>query len=194
MMLTLGLLSVLVGSAAAQDAPPGDPAPGDRIEITFASGGTVIGILVAPARHAPPASWTLDLASEFPGLVGTLTVPKHDIQKIRKLRIVQQPRVCDLGLNFRTPDPVQRKPATAAVAPDPAPSQPPADDAARKTDEEMRKAREMYARFPSPDWSPERYNMIRVKQYRGQLPTPMEREFAQAFDLWVKGRDAANQK
>ena len=44
------------------------------------------------------------------------------------------------------------------------------------------------------DWSPERYNMIRVKQYRGQLPTPMEREFAQAFDLWVKGRDAANQK
>jgi hypothetical protein len=185
--LALGLLSVLAAGVAAQDA-----APGDRIEITFPNGGSVMGTVIAPPKGAPAASVTLDLASEYPGLRGTITVPNRDIQSVRKLRILKEARMCDLTNPPIVQEPVKpaAPPPVVATPEPPKPVSPPDDKAA----EELRKAREMYARFPSPDWSPERYTMIRVKQYRGQLPTPMEREFAQGFELWVKGRDAAGKK
>jgi len=188
MTLTLGLLSLLALNAAAQD----EPAPGDRIEVTFPSGGSVMGTVVAPAKGAPAASVTLDLSSEYPGLRGTLTVPKRDLRSVRKLRILKDARPCDLTSPPQVQEPVKPAPPPPAVAtPEPSKPVPPPDE---KAAEELRKASELFSKFPPPDWSPERYNMIRVKQFRGQLPTPMEREFAQGYELWVKGRDAANKK
>ena len=187
-LLALSFLSVLSLRAAAQDAP----APGERIEITFPSGGSVMGTVIAPPKGAPAASVTLDLSSEYPGLRGTITVPKQDIQSVRKLRILKEARMCDLTNPPQVQEPVKPAPPPPAVATPEPPKPAPAPD--EKAAEELRKAREMFAKFPPPDWSPERYNMIRLKQFRGQVPTPTEREFAQGYELWVKGRDAGGKK
>ena len=189
--LTLGLLSILGLNAAAHD----DPAPGDRVEITFASEGTIVGIVVKPATPPREPSLTLDLAAEYPGLIGTLTIPMKDIKAIRKVRaplVVNEPWVCDLGNRQKAAAPAKPAPT---MAPSETPKAAPApDENARKAEEELKKAREMFAKFPPPDWSPERRNAIRLKQYRGQFPTPAEREFEQGFDLWEKGRAAASNK
>jgi len=191
-MLTLGLLAVLAGRAAA--ASQDGPVPGDRVEITFASGATLIGTVVKPATPAREPALTLDLTWEYPGLNGTLTVPTPDIRGIRKLRALDAETIRKVtGLKRQmaqepTEPPAATKPA-APVASKPAPADPKAQD-----DEELKKALEMYARFPEPDWGPERRNAIKLKQYRGQVPTPLEREFLAGYDLWEKGRAAAKKK
>jgi len=187
-MWTLGLLAILAGGAAAQD----DPAPGDRIEVTFPSGGTIIGKLVAAPQGAPAGSLTLDVTSEYPGIHGTLTVPKPDIVNVRKLRAVVVPKH-DPGASDIVPPKTRPVPATPAVDVPETPKPAPADPKAQ-AEEELKKALEMYAKFPEPDWGPERRNAIKLKQYRGQLPTPLEREFLAGYDLWEKGREAAKKK
>jgi len=81
-------------------------AKGDRVQVTFRSGGTITGMLVAsPIGHAPKAapregepvpeetidyakqtSLTVDLSWEYPGLDGTMTLLKKEIKEIRKLQ------------------------------------------------------------------------------------------------------------
>jgi hypothetical protein len=200
MMLTLALSPLLVLIAAAQDSRWEDLALGDRVEITFRSGSTIGGTLVAPrpkmqsVDYAKESTLIMDVSLEYPGLSGTMTVPKGDIKSIRKLRIKIEPRpICDLRPSPKPaeepPKPAAPKPLTPPPAPEPRPEAP-ADDAAKKAAEELRKAREFYARYPAPDWSPERRNAIRLKTFRGQLPTPAEREFEAGFSLWEKGRPA----
>lgn len=171
-MMTLLLTLAL---AAAQDT-----APGDRVEITFASGGTVIGTIVATPKTAPATALTLDLSSEY-GLTGTLSVPKGDVRNIRRLRPMLKPVIGD---PVPQTDPVP-PPAPKPVVVTPEPPKPEV-----VVPDELQKAREFYAKFPAPDWSVERRNAIRLKKYRGQIPTPTEREFEAGFELWEKGRAA----
>jgi len=194
MMMTLSLLAILVAPALAQD----EPAPGERVEITFASGGTLIGTVVKPKTPPSEPALTLDLTWEYPGLNGTLTVPSKDIRGLRKLQALDAEairKVAELKKQMAqdqatTPAPAKPE-APAAVKPAPKPQE---DPKAKAAEEELQKAREMYAKFPAPDWSPDRRNAIRLKQYRGQVPTPTEREFDAGYDLWEKGRNAANPK
>jgi len=190
--LTLGLLAILAAGAAAQD----DPAPGERVEITFASGATLKGTVVKPTTPPREPGLTLDLTWEYPGLNGTLTVPTQDIRGLRKLEALDAEalrKVTELKRKMaqdQASTPATTKPpAPTAVKPAPKPEEPKA-----KGDEELQKALEIYAKFPEPDWSPERRNAIRLKQYRGQVPTPQEREFLAGYDLWEKGRAEAKKK
>lgn len=80
---------------------------GDRVQITFRSGGTITGQLVRnpvgqPQKPAPKAgetaapeagidyakqpSLTVDMSWEYPGLEGSMTVNKKEIKDIRKLQ------------------------------------------------------------------------------------------------------------
>jgi hypothetical protein len=81
-------------------------AKGDRVQITFRSGGTITGMLVPnpigqPAKpvlreaEAPPevaidytkeTSITVDLSWEYPGLTGTMTLFKREIKEVKKLQ------------------------------------------------------------------------------------------------------------
>ncbi|HXU10337.1 MAG TPA: hypothetical protein VN898_00080 [Candidatus Binatia bacterium] len=176
--LTLSLLSIIGLPASALD----DPAPGERVEITFPSGGTIMGTIVAPPGTAPAGSLTLDVSWEYPGLTGTITVPKRDVAGLRKIRAMEESgRPAEAPAPAAAPKPAARPPEPPKPAPLPE----------VKAAEDPGKAREFYARFPAPDWSPERRNMIRVKKFRGQIPTPAEREFDQNFELWEKGREAS---
>jgi hypothetical protein len=189
-MLALSVLSILSGSAAAQDGP----APGDRVEITFPSGGTIAGTIVAPPPTAPAGSLTLDVSWEYPGLNGTVTVPRQDLKGIRQLQALDEAtmrRLAELKKRLAESNVKPASPKPAARAPDPPKAEPQVHD---KAAEELKKAREFYERFPEPDWSPERLNAIRLKRYRGAVPTPTEREFEEGFELWQKGRDAATRK
>ena len=189
-MLPLSLLSVLALNASAMD----DPAPGDRVEITFASGATLVGTVVKPKTPPRERVLMLDLAPEYPGVTGTLTIPRRDLKAIRKVRIPVEPWVCDLTNPPRIPAAVKPPPPAPVDAPEPPAPTPAPEDPKAKAEEELRKAREVFAKFPAPDWSPERRNAIRLKKLRGQVPTPAEREFDENFDLWVKGRDASTKK
>jgi hypothetical protein len=211
MPLAVALLPLLALHAAARDPAIKDLALGDRVEITFHSTATITGTLVAPPGqpkgesidYGRAAALTIDLSWEYPGLTGTMTVEKKEIRSVRKLRLLNEKETADLvqikkRLAQANAKPAAPKPATpaAALEPAPAPKPEPAkpDDAAVKAEQELKKALEIFAKFPPPDWSPERYNAIRIKRVRGQVPTPTEREFFDGFSLWEKGKAAAEKK
>jgi hypothetical protein len=211
MMLTLSLAPFLALNVAARDTRWEDLALGDRIEITFHSGGTIMGTLVAPVpagkeaaattmNYARESALVLDVTWEYPGLNGTLSVLKKEIRSVRKLRVLDAETIRKLGelkkqLTAENEKAVVPKSPELSVpknlAPEPKPEAP-TDDAAKKAAEELQKAREFYAKYPAPDWNPERRNAIRLKMYRGQTPTPAEREFEAGFTLWEKGRAAVD--
>jgi len=198
MMLTLALAlsAVAPASAKAQD----DLAPGDRVEITFRSGATLGGTIVAPPPKADPGSLILDVTWEYPGLNGTMTVPKKDIQSLRKLRGLDpdtKRKLEEIKKRMAEENAQAPKPQPVVVTPEPPKPDPavdPKDDKAKKEAEELKKALEFYAKFPSPGWSEERRNAIRLKKFRGQVPTPTEAEFVAGFELWEKGRAASEKK
>src|SRR6185436_8183421 len=69
---------------------------GDRVQITFRSGNMIMGTLdnkPMDPRLKPGAvdysavnEVTLDVSLEYPGLNGTMTVPKKEIKEIRKIQ------------------------------------------------------------------------------------------------------------
>ena len=80
---------------------------GERVQITFRSGGTITGQLDVnpvgrkPAPKVPGApketldytketALTINLSWEYPGLDGTMTVLKKEIKEIRKLQILDK--------------------------------------------------------------------------------------------------------
>jgi hypothetical protein len=191
-MNTLMLTLALVLARAADDL-----APGDRIEITFHSGATLAGTVTAPPPRSDPGAVTLDVTWEYPGLNGTMTVAKKEIRSIRRLRVLDDKTKQQLAEMKKriAEDPAQAPAPKPAPAPEPPPKpEPVPDDQAKKEAEELQRAREFYATFPAPDWSEERRNAIRLKKFRGQVPTPAEREFEAGFELWKKGRGASEKK
>jgi hypothetical protein len=108
MRYTLFVLPVLAASAwgQAEDVYK-NLALGDRVQITFRSGGTLTGNLdVNPIGHKPRAkgdglpeeaidytkenSLTINLSWEYPGLTGTMTILKTEIKEVKRLQILDK--------------------------------------------------------------------------------------------------------
>jgi hypothetical protein len=95
MKYSLLLLPFLASVATAQDDIWKALNKGDRVQITFRSGNTIMGNLtVKPADpRTPPSAFdlsaaseiTIDVSLEYPGLNGTMTIPKKEIKDVRKL-------------------------------------------------------------------------------------------------------------
>lgn len=96
MKYSLILLPFLASAASAQDDIWKLLTKGDRVQITFRSGNTLLGNLSSkptdPRVQPPPVDYstatevTLDLSLEYPGLNGTMTIPRREIKEIRKLQ------------------------------------------------------------------------------------------------------------
>jgi hypothetical protein len=90
------LLPFLASVASAQDDVWKTLAKGDRVQITFRSGNMLLGNLApkpGDPRLQPPAvdystatEITIDLSLEYPGLNGTMSIPRREIKEIRKLQ------------------------------------------------------------------------------------------------------------
>jgi hypothetical protein len=168
-------------------------APGDRIEITFHSGATIGGTIVAPPPKAEPGSLTLDVTWEYPGLNGTMTVARKEIRSIRKLQLLDEKtkqKLAEMKRRIAEENAREEKPKPSPVVVTPEPPRPELSPERDPKEEELQKAREFYAKYPAPDWSEERRNAIRLKKFRGQVPTPAERDFEAGFELWEKGLKA----
>src|SRR5687767_2004812 len=95
MKYSLLLLPFLASVATAQDDPWKSLAKGDRIQVTFRSGNTILGNLTGkpidprlPAQnvdYSTATEITIDVSLEYPGLNGTMTIPKKEIKEVRKL-------------------------------------------------------------------------------------------------------------
>jgi hypothetical protein len=213
-MIALALLPLLALSATAQEVPYGDLAAGDRLEVTFQSGNTIVGTLVSPNPKATldfskESSLVLDVTWEYPGLNGTMTVQKKEIKSFRKLRVMDEKTRQNL-IEMKKKIAAENA-KTAEPKADPSPVEPKAEPKpdASKTDEERKKAEEkarleaeekkkamdFYAKFPSPYWGPERHIMNVQKKARGQALSAAETEFEKDYvELWDLGRTASTPK
>jgi len=96
MKYALMILPFLASAAGAQDDIWKQLQRGDRVSITFRSGNAISGQLASKTAdpRTPPAAEdyatatqiTLDVSLEYPGLNGTLTIPKKEMKDIRKLQ------------------------------------------------------------------------------------------------------------
>lgn len=96
MKYALLILPLLASVATAQDDVWKQLSKGDRVQITFRSGNAISGSLTN--KPADPrvqqgaldlstlSEITLDVSLEYPGLNGTLSIPKQEIKEIRKLQ------------------------------------------------------------------------------------------------------------
>jgi hypothetical protein len=213
-MMMLAFLPLLAPGAAAQEVPWNDLAVGDRVELTFRSGNTISGTLVTTSPkttsvdYSKESALVLDVTWEYPGLNGTMTIPKKEIKSLRKLRVMDEKTRQNLiemkrkiAADNAKPDEPKVEPAPPAVAPKPEASKPgddlkkKAEEQAKKDAEERQKAMDFYAKFPSPFWGPERHIMDVQKKSRGQALSAAETEFEKGYqELWEKGREAFGPK
>jgi hypothetical protein len=215
MRYSLILLPFLASSALAQDDVWKTLNKGDRIQVTFRSGNMILGNLdhkpgdprLAPTTidYSAASEITIDLSLEYPGLNGTMTIPKKEIKEIRKLQNL------DPATMKRIQEEMRRIQALAA-----------ADEAGRKTaeaerdklkekerkkkDEEdkdkdkdkedgvkalkdledLQKGKELLKRVPPDKWGPQTASAVAEKSLRKQPVTAEEREFLQEDNqkLW----------
>ena len=95
MKYALLLLPFLASLATAQDDPWKSLTKGDRVQVMFRSGNTILGNLTGkpvdprvppgPIDYSSVTEITIDVSLEYPGLNGTMTIPKKEIREIRKL-------------------------------------------------------------------------------------------------------------
>jgi hypothetical protein len=95
MKYSLLILPFLASLASAQDDPWKGLNKGDRVQIMFRSGNTILGALTnkpadprlpkGPIDFSTVSEVTIDVSLEYPGLNGTMTIPKKEIKEIRKL-------------------------------------------------------------------------------------------------------------
>ena len=131
MKYTLLLLPLLASVASAQDDVWKMLADGDRVQITFRSGNMIMGTLShrpvdprlkqAATDYSTVSELTVDVSLEYPGLNGTMTVPKKEIKEVRKIQSM------DAATMKRVREELQRIQQQAA-----------SDEAARKASESER--------------------------------------------------------
>jgi hypothetical protein len=211
---TLAFLSALASAGAAfgqasgnsQDASWKELSVGERVEVTFRSGGTIVGRLVATdpkvktLDYTKEASLTLDLREES-GTDGTMTVSKKEVKSVRKLHVDKRPisEILPPPKPKSVEDPKPEKPSPAPSAePAPKPETDEERQARLKREEEEKlkaEAIDFYAKFQPPYWGPERHTMNLQKKVRGQAWSAAEAEFEKDYErLWKKGQEASSPK
>jgi hypothetical protein len=221
MKYSLILLPFLASIASAQDDIWKSLQKGDRVQITFRSGNMLLGNLApkpgdprvtpAPVDYSTATEITLDLSLEYPGLNGTMTVPRKEIKDIRKLqnmdaatlkriqdemaRIKAQTAADDADRRSREAerDKVKekdRKKADALAAED----EKNKDKGAKllKEFEELQKGKELLKKFPPDKYGPKTISDAMEMGLRRQ-PIPADvREFAleETQRLWKLALEA----
>ncbi len=205
MMLGIALLGLLAQADDSKEAVYKRLALGDRVEITFRSGRTIAGKLVSSPQgrkaekvesvdYTKEKSLTVDVSLEYPGLSGTMTVRKDEVRAIRILGELSEKDRKNLEEQKRLIEEERKKAEEKPPAPKPEPEKPPAAEKPQEKDpaaeaetkkrEDLKKGEALYAKYPPPDWGPDRNTAIRLKRLRGLVLPPIEKEFHEGFELW----------
>jgi hypothetical protein len=186
---------------------------GDRVQVVFRSGSMITGQLtpkpgdprvkVTAVDYTRLDAITLDVTLEYPGLNGTLSIPKKEIKEIRKLqnldpatmkrlqeelRKVQEAALAD-ELARKASEGERDQKAKAAAAAGQKESEATAGASAQggeivKQAERLKQGLELLARFPPPEWGEHRISEITGKALRKQPISVLEKEFADNIGLW----------
>jgi hypothetical protein len=206
MKYMLILLPFLASTASAQEDVWKLLKKGDRVQITFRSGNMISGQLTAkpgdPRFKAPELDFTqatevtIDVSLEYPGLNGTMTIPKKEIKEIRLLqnldpvtrqRLEEEVKKMKLQAAAdeaarKASDDERTKAAAAAAAA--AAKRDNAQKTASKKGEDLikeaddlKKGMDLLARFPPDKWGPQTMKEIADKTIRNQRVTADERDF-----------------
>lgn len=223
MKLTTAIL-LLLPAVSAQD---GDIyrtlSLGDRVQVTFRAGHTLTGTLKAVSPdpkvkidsldYTKEKVLTLDISWEYPGLNGTISIPKDQVavlKKIQKLddatlrRLAEEKERIKQQLDL---DETDRKRAAeaadkaAAAAAKKAASEDKVksaagNEASRLIEEaqEMAKGLALLAKFPPPEWGPDRIKAIQKTSVLGIFPTAEETEFMESYEAWLNARRHQSKK
>jgi hypothetical protein len=222
MKYTLLVLPLLASIASAQDDVWKMLADGDRVQITFRSGNMIMGTLAhkpVDPRVKPGATdysaiteLTIDVSLEYPGLNGTMTIPKKEIKEVRKiqsmdaatmkrvreeLQRIQQQSAADEAAR-KNAEAERDKVAGAArdkVAKDEEAGKADKDKEGQllKDFQDLQRGKELLQRFPPDKYGPQTLKDMADMAVRKQ-PVPLDyREFAdpEVQRLWTMALNAA---
>jgi hypothetical protein len=207
MKYSLLLLPLLVSTASAQEDIWKTLTKGDRVQVTFRSGNMIQGQLAAkPTDPRIPETTTtdysqveeitLDVSLEYPGLNGTLSIPRKEIKEIRKLqnldpatmkriqeeiaRIKQQAAADDAARRAAEADRdrLAKKAREDAEKVDKSSGDlKKKGQAAVKEMEDLQKGMDLLKKFPPGQYGPDTAKQVADKALRKQPVTPAETEF-----------------
>ena len=217
MKYSLLLLPFLASTAAAQDDIWKSLAKGDRVSVTFRSGNNIQGQLTAkPADPRIPegtldysqlAEITLDVSLEYPGLNGTLSIPRKEIKEIRKLQNLDKATMDRINAEIarirqqasadeaaRRASEIERDEAAKKARAEAEKNDKSTTDlknkgaAAVKDLDDIQKGLDLLKRFPPGQYGPETAKSVADKAIQKLPVTPMEREFLdpETQRLWNK--------
>ncbi|HLY75421.1 MAG TPA: hypothetical protein VKU80_14970 [Planctomycetota bacterium] len=217
MRYSLILLPFLASGLAAQDDIWKTLTKGDRVAVTFRSGNSIQGQLTSkPADPRLPegtldvsqlSEITLDVSLEYPGLNGTLSIPRKEIKEIRKLQTLDKATLDRINAEIArirqqaAADEAARR--TAETERDAATKKARADlekfdkhsadvknkgAAAVKDLEDLQKGLDLLKKFPPGQFGPDTAKAVADKALRKQPVTAAESEFLdpENYRLWMK--------
>jgi len=220
MKYSLLLLPFLASTAAAQDDIWKTLTKGDRVSVTFRSGNNIQGQLTAkPADPRIPegtldysqlSEITLDVSLEYPGLNGTLSIPRKEIKEIRKLQNLDKATMDRINAEIarirqqsaadesarRTAE-TERDAASKKAREEAEKLDKSATDiknkgaAAVKDLEDLQKGLDLLKKFPPGQYGPDTAKTVADKAIQKLPVTPLEREFLdpETQKLWNKALD-----
>jgi len=220
MKYSLLLLPFLASTLAAQDDLWKTLSKGDRVAVTFRSGNMIQGQLTAkpadpripeaPLDFSQMSEITLDVSLEYPGLNGTLSIPRKEIKEIRKLqnmdkatlerinaeiaRIRQQAAADESARRAfeNEKDSALKKARAAAEKLDKSSADLKNKGAAALKDlEDLQKGLDLLKKFPPGQYGPNTAKDVADKALRKQPVTALESEFLdpETQRLWNKALD-----
>ncbi|HEV3029748.1 MAG TPA: hypothetical protein VG457_19370 [Planctomycetota bacterium] len=220
MKYSLLLLPFLVSTAVAQDDIWKSLSKGDRVSITFRSGNAIQGQLTAkpadpripegPLDFSQMSEITIDVSLEYPGLNGTLSIPRKEIKEIRKLqnldkatmdrinaeilRIRQQAAADEAARRAieNEKDVAVKKARADADKLDKSSADLKSKGAAAVKDlEDLQKGLDLLKKFPPGQYGPDTAKTVADKALRKQPVTALESEFLdpETQRLWNKALD-----
>ncbi len=150
---------------------------------------------------------TIDMGLEYPGLNGTMTLPKRDIKEIRQLQKLDpatEARLREAKAQVRKDLEAQNEARRQAQAERDAKARE-ALEASEREDQEktaaqnelkaavdkaerIQKGQEFLKRFPPPEWGPEKLKAIANKSLTRLPVTEDERLFSQVYEQWLEAR------
>ncbi len=208
MKYSLFVLPLLASVAFAQDDDVWKNVKrGDRVQVTFRSGNMILGSLAnkpgdprvspVPVDYSTATDITLDLSLEYPGLNGTMTIPRKEIKELRKLQNIdaatlkriqdEMKRIQDSAAKDDEERRLRESERDRMKAKDREKAE--KEDKDREKDrekggqllkefEDLQKAKDVLKRFPPPQWGPKVIAEIGEKGIRRQPITAEEREFS----------------